>query len=67
MKLKTMMGHLVQDGQDGTLVVFQVGVSFQKIGVPENGWFIMEKPIKMNTLGVPLFFGNTQVFFLNAR
>ena len=30
-----------------------MGVS--KIGVPQNGWFIMENSIKMNDLGVPLF------------
>ena len=27
----------------------------QEIGLPQNGWFIMENPIKMDDLGVPLF------------
>ena len=26
-----------------------------KIGVPHNGWFTMEKPIRMDDLGIPLF------------
>ena len=33
---------------------------FLKIGVSQNGWF-MENPIRMDDLGVPLFFGNTHM------
>ena len=30
-------------------------VVFPKIGIPQNGWGIMENPIKMDDLGIPLF------------
>ena len=35
---------------------------FQKIGVPQNGWFVMESPIKMEDLGgKPTIFGNIHI------
>ncbi len=35
---------------------------FPKIGVPQNGWFIMEKPIKMDDLGGPPIFLETPIY-----
>ena len=40
---------------------------FPKIGVPQDGWFIMENLIKMDDLGVPLFVETPRSVFLKIN
>ena len=35
---------------------------FPKIGVSQNGWLIMESPIKMDDLGGTIIIGNIQIY-----
>ena len=51
--MSNQIDHCLGGGRRRITTDHQVGVS--KNRVPQNGWFIMGKPIKRDDLGIPLF------------
>ena len=51
-------GTQVRNGRKNTYItIYNISIwMFLKIVVPQNGWFIMENPIKMDELGVFPYF-----------
>ena len=61
-KLASKFQHVQMVWVKGLKVLKDIWV-FPKIGVPQNRWFIIENPIKMDDLGgKPTIFGNTYNF-----
>ena len=60
------VGFLRAPGDPKMNLHWQTGM-FPKIGLPQNGWFIMENTIKLDDLGVPLIFGNHHIYLHHSE
>ena len=57
----SLQGNTSEDSGENT---GENNIIIPKIGVPQNGWFIMEHPIKifkMDDFGGTIIFGNTHI------
>ena len=57
-------GNIFQMGWFNHQLVYWV---FPKIGVPQNGWFLLENPIKMDDLGENPLFSETSIVSILRR
>jgi hypothetical protein len=61
-KLKVSVSSPTSRGRDflHEFAIIYGDFKYPKMGVPQNGWFLMQNPIKINFLGTPIL-GNLHI------